>query len=476
MENYIPVITTKGRPLAPCHPHRAKSLVKAGKARFQHRSGIRYIVIFKQRIPKLKNAAKLQLRLDPGSEYTGLAVTRDHSDGSRSVLMALEIKHRGKAIKNAISKRRKKRRTRRGRKTRFRQPRFNNRKRRADWLPPSILSRLLNTLTWVRRLSRLLPITEIHVETAVFDPQALRNPDIQGVEYQQGPLYQTNLRAAVFQRDGRKCVYCGKAGKRTKMELDHVVPKASGGADRFDNLVASCHACNRRKDNQPLETFLKRRPQKLAEIQAKLGQDLAPATHLNVILPRLLEELRAAGWTVVEHSAATTAAGRRLCNIEKSHHGDAAVTGCPASLRYLPDEPIKVEATGRGSYQRIIPDENGTPRGDGYRRYCRLPKHVQNQTPTPGHKKRVKRVDGIATGDHVAFYHANSGQRIHGRGSISNDQVAITKPRWRSAYAKHAIVLECNHGYSVQYPSGQARETTEEQRARKDDSFQTLAA
>ncbi len=451
MENYVPVLTTKGRPLAPCHPRRAKSLVKADKARFQHRSGIRYIVLFKSRIPKLKNAAKLQLRTDPGPEYTGLAVTRDHADGARSVLMVIELQHRGNTIKVSMLNRAQHRGNRRYR-LQYREPRFDNRTRPDDWLPPSLLSRMQNTLTWVGRLSRLLPITEIHVETAVFDPQVLRNPDIEGVEYQQGPLYQTNLRAAVFHRDGSKCSYCGKGGNRVKMELDHVVPKASGGADRFDNLVVACQHCNQRKANQPLELFLKTQPKKLAAIKAKLGQDLAPATHLNVILPRLLKELRAAGWKVIEHSAASTAAGRRICGIEKSHHGDAAVTGCPTHLRYLPDEPIRIEATGRGGYQRVMPDKHGTPRGKGYRRYCRLPKHIQRQTPTPGHKKRAKRVHGIATGDYVAFYHTNSGKRIHGRGSISNDKVAITKPRWRSTKAKNAVVLERNHGYSVQYP------------------------
>ena len=451
MENYVPVITTKGRALAPCHPRRAKSLVKAGKARFQHRSGIRYIILFKSKIPKLKHAAKLQLRLDPGSEHTGIAVSRDHPDGSRSVIMCIELQHRGKAIKAAMLNRAGHRRHRRYR-LHYRKPRFDNRTRAADWLPPSLLSRLQNTVTWVRRLSRLLPIPEIHIETTVFDPQVLRNPEIKGREYQQGPLYQTNLRAAVFQREGHKCAYCGKAGKPVKLELDHVLPKASGGVDRYDNLVVACHSCNQSKANQPLELFLQRRPKKIAEIKAKLGQNLASAAHLNVILPRLLQELATAGWRVVEHSAATTAAGRRMCGIEKSHHGDAAVTGCPTRLRYMPSEPIKIEATGRGSYQRAMPDKHGTPRGKGYRRYCRLPKHVQRQTPTPGHKKRAKRVCGIATSDYVAFHHANSGGRIHGRGSISNDSVAITKPRWRSTKAKHAVVLERNHGYFVQYP------------------------
>ena len=95
-------------------------------------------------------------------------------------------------------------------------------------------------------LAKLLPITEIHVETTVFDPQLLREPEIHGVEYQQGPLYRTNLRAAVLQRDGRKCVYCGHSGKRQPLELDHMVPKSHGGTDRYDNLVAACRTCNSR--------------------------------------------------------------------------------------------------------------------------------------------------------------------------------------------------------------------------------------
>lgn len=184
-------------------------MVKAGKARFQHKRGIRYIVLFRSAIPKLKNATKLQLRIDPGAGHTGIAVTRDDPGGSRTVIITIELPHRGKDIKQAMIKRAQKRRNRRCRKTRYRKPRFKNRARPADWLPPSLRSRLTITLTWVLRLSRLLPIDSVHVETNVFDPQLIRNPNIKGVEYQQGPLYQTNLRAAVLQRDDHQCTYCG---------------------------------------------------------------------------------------------------------------------------------------------------------------------------------------------------------------------------------------------------------------------------
>ena len=213
-EQYIPVLTPKLRPLAPCHPNRARNLVRAGKASFKYRRGLRCIILHKSNAPKLRNTAKLQLRINPGAATTGIALTRDDTDGYRQALITIEIHHRGKDIHSRMLKRRRHRQGRRYRKIRHRQPRFKNRGRQPDWLPPSILSRYRNTLTWVRRLSRLLPINHIHVETQVFDPQLLRNPEIRGIEYQQGPLYQTNLRTAVLERDGRKCAYCGKSSKQ----------------------------------------------------------------------------------------------------------------------------------------------------------------------------------------------------------------------------------------------------------------------
>ena len=163
--------------------------------------------------------------------------------------------------------------------TRYRQPRFNNRTRASGWLPPSIMSRLQNTLTWVRRLSKLLPVESVHVETSIFDPQLLRNPEIKGTSYQQGPLYRTNLRSAVLrsavlQRDGNRCVYCNRTGRRQRLELDHAIPKSEGGPERYDNLVAACRTCNQKRRNLPLEQSLRRRPKKLATVNAKLGMDL----------------------------------------------------------------------------------------------------------------------------------------------------------------------------------------------------------
>ena len=54
-------------------------------------------------------------------------------------------------------------------------------------------------------------------------------------------------RRAVFARDGWACQYCGA---RTSLTVDHVIPRSKGGSSSWDNIVASCAPCNRRKGDQ----------------------------------------------------------------------------------------------------------------------------------------------------------------------------------------------------------------------------------
>ena len=95
----------------------------------------------------------------------------------------------------------------------------------------------------------------------------------------------------------------------------------------------------------------------------------------------------------------------------------------------------------------MMPDKHGTPKGKGYREYCKLTRKIQKELPTPSHKKREKRVGGVATGDYVVFNHR--GAIVHGHGTISHEQVALTKPKWKSIRATWATVLERSHGHQV---------------------------
>ena len=377
IQNRVPVVDAEYRPLAPCSPRRARILVKQGKAHGRHRNGVYYLTLHRT-IPQ-ESIQSADLMIDPGKSFTGLAIVHDDEQRNRTILFCTAIRHRND-VKKRLAQRSTFRRTRRGR-LRFRKPRFSNRRRPAGSLPPSLRSRLDNTITWVSRLSALVAISDIHIETTQFDAQRLRNPEVHGKDYQQGPLYQTTLRAFVIHRDNSTCRYCGKMAK--PVELDHVIPRSLGGPNTPWNLVASCHKCNQRKDNKPLAEFLKRRPQRLADIEAQLQKPLASAAHMNVIIPALLNRLRQQGVPVTKHDAAQTAANRQTLNVEKDHHIDAAVLGEPTTLRRVPSHILSIKAIGRGQRKRIMPDKSGTPRSQDWPNYCRLspPSAGKSQRP-----------------------------------------------------------------------------------------------
>ncbi len=57
----------------------------------------------------------------------------------------------------------------------------------------------------------------------------------------------------IYARDGNACQYCGKRFGRTELNLDHVTPRSRGGVSTWENVVCSCHACNRRKGGRTPE-------------------------------------------------------------------------------------------------------------------------------------------------------------------------------------------------------------------------------
>ena len=441
IQNRVPVIDEAHRPLAPCSPRRARILVQQGKAKGRHRNGVYYLTLHRT-VPH-QSIQSAHLMIDPGKSFTGLAIVRDDEQHNRAVLFCTTIQHRND-VKKRLTQRASFRRTRRGC-LRFRKPRFSNRRRKPGWLPPSLQSRLDNTITWVYRLTGLFAVSEIHVETTQFDAQRLRDPEIHGKDYQQGPLYRATLRTFVIHRDNSTCRYCGKKAK--PVELDHVVPRSLSGPNTPWNLVVSCHKCNQRKGNKSLAEFLKRRPQRLADIEAQLQKPLASAAHMNVIIPALLNRLRQQGVSVTEHDAAQTAANRQTLNVEKDHHIDAAVLGEPATLHGVPSHILSIKAIGRGQRKRIMPDKSGTPRSQDWPNYCRLSPAERRKIPTPGHKNRRKRIDGIGTGDLVQIQHASG--TVRGHATPYRNRVSIgTKPA-RTSFISAATLLARHHGYAT---------------------------
>ena len=138
-----------------------------------------------------------------------------------------------------------------------------------------MLSKANNNLNWIIRFNKLVPISKFALETAKFDTQKLENPDIRGVEYQQGRLYgYVDKKAYLLERERGCCIYCGIHASKAKMQIDHVVPKSKGGTDSLNNLVLSCHECNQVKGSQDVQTYLKGRPSVLKRVKARLRQDV----------------------------------------------------------------------------------------------------------------------------------------------------------------------------------------------------------
>ena len=246
MSNFVLVIDREKTPLKPTHPAKARKLLNAGLALVYRRYP--FTIILKRKINNV-NPNKLQLKLDPGAKTTGISLLNNDL-----VIFGAELTHRVEQIKLRLLDRRAIRRSRRNRKTRYRQPRFLNRTRKKGWLAPSLEHRVLTTMTWVKRLIKLCPIGSVATELVRFDTQKMQNPEISGIAYQQGTLYQYEVREYLLEKWNRTCAYCGT--KDVPLEVEHIVPKSRAGTNRVSNLCIACVSCNQAKSNQDIKDFL----------------------------------------------------------------------------------------------------------------------------------------------------------------------------------------------------------------------------
>ena len=242
------VLDKNRRPLMPCDLRRARELLRKGRAAVYRRHP--FTIILKDR--EGGDTQPIELKLDPGSRVTGIALVARYQSG-KTVVWAGELHHRGHLVKRSLDKRRAVRRGRRTRKLHHRPARFDNRTRPVGWLPPSLRSRVDNVYRWGLRLKRLAPLYSVAVETVRFDLQKIENPEISGVEYQRGELFDYELREYLLFKFDHRCVYCGAEG--VPLQVEHIVPRRRGGTDRVSNLTISCAPCNQGKGTQTSEEF-----------------------------------------------------------------------------------------------------------------------------------------------------------------------------------------------------------------------------
>ncbi len=319
---------------------------------------------------------------NPGAKTSGLAILRNNV-----VVWAAELTHKGFAIRDALTTRRQLRRSRRNRKTRYRAARFNNRRRKAGWLTPSLNSRVENILTWVRRLLRFCPITAVSQELVRFDLHKMQNAEISGVMYQQGELAGFEVREYLLEKFNRCCVYCGVTD--TRLEIEHVVPRSNGGSDRVSNLGVACHSCNQAKGSQDVQDFLSGKPDVLKRVLAQIKKPLADAAAVNTTRWALFERLKAVGLPVETGTGGQTKFNRTRLGLSKTHWGDAVAVGSstPEQVVVSCHKPLMIKATGYG-----------------HRRMCNITKFGFPQVNKKGElavRSRTKVVRSFQTGDMV---------------------------------------------------------------------------
>ena len=229
------VLDKNGHPLMPTNRHR--------KVRLMLRSGQAKVI---QRCPftiqlNYETGHEIQdisLGIDAGSKHIGVSATT-----KAKVLYEADVELRNNIV-DLLSSRRELRRGRRNRKTRYRKPRFDNRKRKDGWLAPSIRQKIDTHLTVVSKVCKILPISRIIVETASFDIQKIKTPDIQGAEYQQGDqLGFWNIREYVLFRDGYTCQCCKGKSRDKILNVHHIESRKTGG-NAPNNLITLCETCH----------------------------------------------------------------------------------------------------------------------------------------------------------------------------------------------------------------------------------------
>lgn len=313
----------RGDPLMPCTQKKARILLKEGKA-----------VIYKYdpftiQLTYATGETKqdCHIGIDTGSKHIGIAITSENK-----VLFKGEIELR-QDVKSNIDTKHIYRRSRRNRKTRYRQPRFLNRKRSDKWLPPSLQNRVDHTFHWIDTFCSLVSDPILHIEVGKFDTAKMINPEINGVDYQHGQTYGFfEERYFVFARDNYTCQCCGKS-KDKILQTHHIIYRSNGGTDRVDNLITVCTDCHTSKNHQKGGILYKWQEQ-----HKKVKQYKEPP-FMNAIRKRIFARYPNAHTTY----GSETTPHRKELGLEKTHYNDAITISGITNIKEDPKEWLLIK-------------------------------------------------------------------------------------------------------------------------------------
>ena len=256
---------------------------------------------------------EVSLGIDAGTRHIGVSATTNSKE-----LFSSEVLLRNDIV-DLLSTRREQRRTRRNR-LRYRKARFNNRKKKDGWLAPSVLNRVNAHLKVIRNVHRILPIAKTTIEVAQFDTQLIKNPQIDGVDYQRGEqMGFWNVREYVLSRDGHKCQHCHGKSKDPILNVHHLESRKTGG-NAPNNLITLCETCHK---NYHMGKF---------ELNIKRGKSLRDAAVMNIMRWAVYENAKQEFENVHLTYGYITKNARIQNGIVKTHAADArCISGNPTA-------------------------------------------------------------------------------------------------------------------------------------------------
>jgi len=303
------VLNINSSPLMPCTEAKAKKLLRNHKAQI-----VKYEPFTIQLLFECENKIQdVVLGVDAGSKHIGLSATTATKE-----LYAADIELRNDIV-DLLSTRKELRVSRR-RRLRYRKVRFNNRthSKHKGWLPPSVRHKIDCHLKVVEEVYGILPISRIIVETASFDIQKIKNPNIQRKEYQEGEQSGFwNVREYVLFRDNHTCQHCHGKSKDDVLNVHHIESRKIGG-DAPNNLITLCRTCHEAYHRGNIELNFKR------------GKSYKDATFMGIMRWAFYEKLKALYLNVSMTYGYITKSIRIQYNLPKEHYIDArCISGNP---------------------------------------------------------------------------------------------------------------------------------------------------
>ena len=320
----------------PTNPANARIMLKQGKAKVIQRTQFAIQLLYET----TEHVQPVTVGIDDGGIHVGIAAV---SEGTPLFQQELILRS---DIKSKLDTRRQYRKSRRYRKTRYRQARFLNRrqsiprckvcggnapaskvicrsclqrvegvhqkyteiKKSVLQIPPSIKAKKEGIVRVVKQIP--LPISQIVLEDVYFDFQAMENPDISGDKYQHGDLlYHKNFKQACLVRDKFKCRVCRA---ESSLQCHHVKPKSKGGTDKLSNLMTLCEICHDKHHKEGLKLPRQKNFFYVSAAHVQQGKN-----YLQRELSRIAPLTTTFGYITSHY--------RNKAGIEKSHVNDAVI-------------------------------------------------------------------------------------------------------------------------------------------------------